>query len=154
MIEIDQLISFPSSLGQTLENLPKSLLLERPDQKWSIQTHAGHLLTMESLWIGRLDDFFLERPTLRPWNGTNADTDAAQFDLQNITQILDDFASIRLAHLNMIKENLSLLSPRSCLHERSGKQLTFQDHLKWIVNHDQEHLKIINDRIKAWKQQV
>jgi uncharacterized damage-inducible protein DinB len=154
MIELDLLFSFPATLEQTLENLPKTLLLERPEQKWSIQTHAGHLLTMESLWIGRLDDFFLERPTLRPWNGTNADTEAAQFDLQNITQILDDFSSIRSAHVSMIKQNISLLSQRSCLHEGSGKQLTFQDHLKWIVNHDQEHLRIINDRIIAWKQQV
>lgn len=154
MIEIDQLLTFPITLRDVIQKVDNTLLLDRPQQKWSIQTHAGHLLTMESLWIGRLDDFFLERPTLRPWNGNNADTEAAQFDLQNISQILDDFESIRTAHLTMIKKNLELLIPRSCLHERSGRQLSFQEHLQWIVNHDQEHLKIINERINQWKQQV
>lgn len=154
MIELDQLIIFPAALKGVIEKIDSKLLLDRPQQKWSIQTNIGHLLTMESLWIGRLDDFFLERPTLRPWNGTNADTDDAQFDLQNITQILEDFASIRTAHIRMIKENIELLSARSCLHEGSGKQITFQEHLQWIVSHDQQHLHIINERTNQWKQQV
>jgi len=147
MIELEQLLTFPITLKEVIGNMDTRLLLERPQQKWSIQTHAGHLLTMESLWIGRLDDYFLERPKLRPWNGTNADTEAAQFDLQNITQILDDFKSIRSAHIKMIKQNLELLSSRSCLHEGHGKQITFLEHLQWIVKHDQEHLLIINQRI-------
>ncbi len=154
MIELDQLLTFPISLKAVIGKIDTRLLLERPQQKWSIQTHAGHLLTMESLWIGRLDDYFLERPALRPWNGTNADTEAAQFDLQNISQILDDLESIRTAHVNMIKQNLEILSPRNCLHESSGKQMSFLEHLQWIVDHDHKHLNIINERIIEWKPQV
>jgi hypothetical protein len=154
MIELDQLIIFPTTLKDVIEKIDSKLLLDRPQQKWSIQTHVGHLLTMESLWIGRLDDFFLQRSTLRAWNGTNADTESAGFDDQNLQQILEDFQSIRNAHVNMVSKNLEVLMTRECYHERSSKTISFLDHLHWITQHDHEHLKIINDRISQWKPQV
>lgn len=68
-------------------------LTTKPDHKWSVNEHIGHLLTMESLWIARLDDFVLGRETLRPWNGNNSDTEAGAFNRQRAAKILEDLTT-------------------------------------------------------------
>lgn len=137
----------PIILADLVKKLDKTLLVAKPEEKWSIQEHAGHLLTIESLWIARFDDFVLGKPFLRPWNGTNADTDAGQFNLQAISQILDDFASIRNAHMNLLEKYLPKQDEMTCHHQGKGIDLTLRAHLEMMLKHDQDHLEIIRKRL-------
>ncbi|MFY8137269.1 MAG: DinB family protein [Flavobacteriales bacterium] len=147
METVDLLRETPVALANMVKELDKSLLVAKPDSKWSIQEHVGHLLTIESLWIAHFDDFVLEKPFLRPWNGTNADTDAGQFNLQGISQILDDFASIRNAHMNLIDKYLPKQDEMTCHHQSKGIDLTLRAHLEMMLKHDQDHLEIILKRL-------
>ncbi len=145
---LSHLETFPEVLSQRLLGLDKTLLVTKPQGKWSIQEHAGHLLAIESLWIARLDDFMLSHETLRPWNGTNEETDQAQFNTQLLQQILDDFASIRIAHCRMIRLSLHKLDGAACLHPRTGELVTFEEHLQCMWKHDQAHLHTIGERLR------
>jgi hypothetical protein len=147
METVNLLRETPVALANMVKELDKSLLVAKPDSKWSIQEQVGHLLTIESLWIARVDDCVMEKPFLRPWNGTNADTDAGQFNLQGISQILDDFASIRNAHMNLIDKYLPKQDEMTCHHQSKGIDLTLRAHLEMMLKHDQDHLEIILKRL-------
>jgi uncharacterized damage-inducible protein DinB len=122
-------------------------LRQRVDDKWSVNEHAGHLLTMESLWIARLDDFVLGRPTLRPWNGTNADTEAAEFNRQRLGKIISDFAEIRASHLQLLEKFRPAFLSMQAYHERLNRTMTLADHLYFMAEHDRHHLSTIEKLI-------
>ena len=53
------------------------LLVGKPQNKWSAQEHAGHLLDLEPLWMARVDDFLSGRDTLAVADLGNRKTDEA-----------------------------------------------------------------------------
>ena len=144
---VQHLKETPDKLEEVIANMPADVLVFKPEGKWSIQEHIGHLLCIESLWIARLDDLVLGHESVRPWNGTNADTDAARFNEQNIKAILRDFKNIRDMHATMLQgltDKAEILVSR---HPDNGKTLRLLDHVWMMLQHDREHLEIIQSRI-------
>lgn len=144
---MEELRKTPEKLRQLVTGADPEMLVQKHDGKWSVHEHAGHLLTMESLWIARLDDYILRRETLRPWNGTNADTEAALFNRQRLGKIIDDFSEVRNSHLNYLKQFVHLASDYSSYHERLQQHMTLADHLYFMVEHDHHHLASIKKTI-------
>lgn len=137
----------PLRLARKLEGKTNELLMRKPGGKWSAQEHAGHLLTMESLWIARLDDYVLKHETLRPWNGTNADTDAALYNLHNIEKILEDFASIRVSMTTMLRKYTPQAETMISFDPRLQVPMRLLDHAWIIAEHDDHHLATIHERL-------
>jgi uncharacterized damage-inducible protein DinB len=135
------------TLKNLLNGVGEDLAEIKPEGKWSIKEHVGHLLTIESLWIARLDDFAMGKATLRPWNGTNADTDAGEFNKQRLAKIFEDFESIRTAHVKMIEFYLPKQDDLSSFHEGKQIKMTLRDHLEVMANHDLQHIDIIKNRL-------
>ncbi|MFM9986816.1 MAG: DinB family protein [Flavobacteriales bacterium] len=143
---VEHLKETPSRLHELVSNLPAEVLVHKPNDKWSIQEHIGHLLCIESLWIARLDDLVLGHESVRPWNGTNADTDAARFNEQNIISILRDFRNIREMHTTMLSEMEEKAEILVANHPGNNKKLRLVDHVWMMLNHDQHHLEILQRR--------
>lgn len=136
-----QILSATASKLQLLvgKTDPEQLKL-RTNGKWSVNEHAGHLLTMESLWIAQLDDLVLGHENVRPWNGNNADTEAAEFNRQRLGKIIGDFEEIRMSHLNLLETYLpNALNMRAFLAEIKC-DMTLADHLYFMAEHDLHHL--------------
>ncbi len=146
---LGRLAHTPLRLGHLLGTAAEPLLSHKPGGKWSVKEQIGHLLVMESLWIARLDDLVMGREVLRPWNGTNADTDAADFNNQQADAILNEFASIRHAMVDYLKE----LQPRclalSAWHERLERRFSLADHVSFMADHDDHHAEAITQRLSA-----
>jgi len=81
----------PSQLETLVNDIPEKLLTRRDEDKWSIQENVGHLLTAESLFIGRLDDYKNNKATLRPADVSGKRTNQADHNSKNINQILLEF---------------------------------------------------------------
>jgi len=47
----------PARLDEIFHGRSAKLLTRKPDEKWSAQEHAGHLLDLESLWLARVGDY-------------------------------------------------------------------------------------------------
>lgn len=139
----------PSTLRHWTKDLPAELATQRRNQKWSINENIGHLLTMESLWIARLDDFVLHKPTLRPWNGTNTDTEAGEFNRQRTSKIIDDFEEIREVHKHMLLQLQAKSMDLKSLLEAQNEIITLADHTTMMAAHDQHHLKTIQNLIET-----
>jgi hypothetical protein len=54
---LDRLKNNPAKLSNLVTSQPKEVLVRRVGESWSIQENAGHLVTVELLFIKRVDDY-------------------------------------------------------------------------------------------------
>ena len=142
-LALDRLSATHVRMADMVKNVPDDLLSVKPGGKWSVKEHVGHLLIMESLWIARLDDLVMQRETMRPWNGTNADTDEANFNRQQMSKILSEFKTVRSAMVGYMRTLESEATSLTAWHERLNSRLNLVDHMWFIAEHDDHHLASI-----------
>jgi uncharacterized damage-inducible protein DinB len=116
------------------------VLIGKPQEKWSAQEHAGHLLDLEALWRARVDDFLTGRETLAAADLSNRKTHEANHNAQELAEILAGFRTERLRFV----EHLGTLEPnvfsRTSLHPRLKQPMRLLDHLYFVAEHDDHHL--------------
>jgi len=111
-----------------------------PDEKWSAQEHAGHMLDLESLWMARLDDYLTEASTLTTADLSNRKTDEAQHNRHPINKILADFRNMRLGLVNRAEKIDPAVFARAIPHPRLQTPMRLVDHLYFVAEHDDHHL--------------
>ena len=130
----------PSHLEAMVKSLPEEKLIRRDGDSWSIQENVGHFLTIESLFLGRLDDYENDSPVLRPARFEDNPTDKANFNEKDIQWILDQFREQR----SIYTSRLDVLHPedfeKAILHPRLNKAMRLCDMLSFHAAHDQHHL--------------
>jgi uncharacterized damage-inducible protein DinB len=137
----------PARLEALIAALPREVLIRRDGERWSIQEHAGHLMDVDSLFIGRLDDYLNGEATLRPADVTGRRTYEANHNEADLKTILDGFRKQREAFV----ARLDGLSPtdfgRSAMHPRLQKPMRLCDMLFFQAEHDDHHLTTIRELI-------
>src|SRR5580693_6876423 len=67
----------PARLEDVLRGCSHKILIVKPQEKWSAQEHAGHLLELEPLWLARVDDYVAGSVQLTVADLQNRKTDEA-----------------------------------------------------------------------------
>jgi uncharacterized damage-inducible protein DinB len=141
----------PARLEALVINLPEAILARRDHDAWSIQENTGHLLTTESLFFGRLEDYENDAPVLRPGRFDDNPTDKADFNAREIRWILDQFRVQR----QLLISRLAALHPedfeKAILHPRLNKPMRLCDLLLFYVEHDRHHLTRIEELKQLWQ---
>ena len=141
----------PEKIKALVENLPKETLIRQDGDSWSIQENVGHFLTVESLFLGRLDDYENDAPVLRPARFEDNPTDKANFNEKDMQWILDQFREQRAIYIS----RLDALRPddfeKAILHPRLNKPMRLCDMLSFHAAHDQHHLKRIAELKELWQ---
>jgi hypothetical protein len=75
---VERLRGTPARLEERLAATRANVLIQRPENKWSIQENAGHLWDLEQLWAARLDDLMAGVQQLRAADLQNRQTHEAQ----------------------------------------------------------------------------
>ncbi|NNE54824.1 MAG: DinB family protein [Flavobacteriales bacterium] len=145
---LERLWGTPLRLRAKVAGMKNEDLTRNPEGKWSIQVHSGHLLTLESLWLGRLDDFVRGATDLRAWNPTNEETELAKFNDQDLAVVLDDFEMIRLGMVKVLRKLEGQEESLTALHPRLKTPMRLLDMVYFIAEHDDHHLATI-ERIKG-----
>jgi uncharacterized damage-inducible protein DinB len=130
----------PPRLEELLRGCSQDRLLKKPEDKWSAQEHAGHLLDLESLWMARVDDFLAGRDTLTVADLRNRKTDDANHNAHPLENILADFRKARLHLVDRVADFQPDLFARSMLHPRLKQPMRLVDHLYFVAEHDDHHL--------------
>jgi uncharacterized damage-inducible protein DinB len=139
----------PARLEEAVRGIPPSTLT-RSDGGWSIKQNIGHLLDLEPLWDGRLDDFLSGKPVLRAADITNQATNRAG---HNETDIIDLLAAFR-AHRQRQAARLDELAPadfaRTAEHPRLKIPMRLVDAVTFVCCHDDYHLARIDELRRAF----
>jgi len=139
----------PARLEEIVRGCPRELLVRRPQDKWSAQEHAGHLLDLESLWMARADDYLTGLSELTVADLRNRKTDEANHNARDIGGILADFRVARMKLVGCVAEFEPALFARTMLHPRLKKPMRLVDHLYFVAEHDDHHLAVIWQLINA-----
>lgn len=143
---IERLRGTPGRLEERCAGLPAELLTRRPDDGgWSIQENVGHLLDLEPLWAGRLDDLREGRAELRPADVTNRRTHEADHNAASIEELLRDFRSTRLAFVEGLENAEPELVERVARHPRLDQPMRLIDSAFFAAEHDDHHLARITE---------
>src|SRR5437868_6175276 len=108
----------PARLEETLRGRPHNILIRKPEEKWSAQEHAGHLLDLETLWLARVADYVAYADQLTAADLKNRKTHEANHNQRPLEQILAEFRAARESLLHRTDELDASLFARSIPHPR------------------------------------
>jgi uncharacterized damage-inducible protein DinB len=138
----------PARLEELTRGLPPETLLAKPNEGWSIQEQAGHLLDLEPLWSQRVDDFLRGAERLTPADLTNRRTHEARHNERPLEETLQVFREARGALVDRLEGVAPELWSRTARHPRLDQGMRFVDHLYFVAEHDDHHLARIRERAR------
>ena len=139
-VVVERLRGTPARIEDKVRALPPALLIRRDGDGWSIQEHIGHLLDLDELHTGRLDDFLAGAEVLRPADLTNRKTWEARHNDRPLADLLAAFRRERsafVARLDAWDPDLVALTAR---HPRLHQPMRVIDMAFFTAEHDDHHL--------------
>jgi hypothetical protein len=127
--------------------LREEQLVYKPDGKWSIKEHVGHLGDLEILHLKRLDDFVQRNPQLSAWDVTNAATEQAQHNDASIDRLIETFSQRRKTFIARLVEFDDETHYFQSLHPRLQISIKPVDMAAFIAEHDDHHIASISEII-------
>jgi uncharacterized damage-inducible protein DinB len=145
---LERLRGSPARLEERLLALPRETLTRREGDKWSIQEHAGHLLDLSALDLGRLDDYEAGLESLRPADLKNRRTYEANHNAQPLENILREFRRERAEFVRRLEGYDERFIVRSALHPRLQLPMRVMDLALFMAEHDDHHLARITELLR------
>ena len=142
---IERLEGTPLLLKNKTNKIPIKHLTIKENGKWSIQENIGHLIDLEPLWQGRLEEILNNKKELRPADLENKKTDLAKHNEKNIQELLDGFVYIRTLTLKKLNKLTEKEVYKFALHPRLKTPMRIMDLFLFVAEHDDHHLSRISE---------
>ncbi len=147
---IERLRGTPARLEDRIREIAPTLLTRREGDRWSIQENAGHLLDLEALTQGRLDDFERGVAILRAADMTNRATFEARHNEKPIDAILAAFRAERTRLVDRLERLEAAGFARTAVHPRLDVPMRLIDMIDFQAHHDDFHLATITELKRAF----
>jgi hypothetical protein len=140
---IERLRGTPARIEEMVRGMNPKILTTRPEGKWSIQENIGHLIKVEELHDGRIDDYLVKKETLRAADMKNRATFTADFNSFDINSVMESFRMVRIGFVNRLEELEDEIIGRSAVHPRLEIPMRPVDMAFFAAEHDDYHLAVI-----------
>ena len=144
-VVIERLRGAAPRIEDQIKGLPAGVLTRRDGDSWSIQEHIGHLLDLDKLHIGRLDDYLANAEVLRAADMTNRRTWQADHNGRTVEDLVQEFRRERESFV----ERLETWDPgrigQSSTHPRLKQPMRVIDMAFFVAEHDDHHLARMTD---------
>lgn len=140
---LERLRGTPARVEELVRGLPPEVLIKQTSGKWSIQENAGHLIKVEELHDGRIDDFLAGKEILRPADMENKRTTAADYNSIDIETILESFRMVRMNLVKRLERMDDDIVGRPSHHTRLKIPMRPVDMAYFAAEHDDYHLAVI-----------
>ena len=144
---LERLRSTELRLRALVDGLPDDKISFKPNGKWSIKEHIGHLSDLEELHEGRIDDFIARKQTLRAADMSNAKTNKAHHNDRPIHELLDEFAFKRIIFISRLESLDDETQEFQSMHPRLQVHMKPVDMAFFTAEHDDHHLASIREII-------
>ena len=146
---LERLRGTPARAEESVRGLSDQVLTQRQSEgTWSIQENVGHLLDLEGLVAGRLDDFLAGADTLRAADMSNQRTRESNHNAAPIADLLGLFRRARGRLMNSLDELDDPDFARTALHPRLNTPMRLVDMCSFQADHDDYHLARIRELIR------
>jgi len=137
---VERLRGTPARLEEKLRGTPPEVLTRKEGDAWSVQEQVGHLMDVELLWLGRLDDFAAGLERLRPADITNTVTSKANHNEADLDDLLREFRRRRQVLVLRLNELGVAGAGRTARHPRLDQPMRVIDAALFAAEHDDHHL--------------
>lgn len=138
---IERFADTPARLEARFGNMAEALHARDPgDGGWTIIENLGHMLELESLWRGRLDDFLAGASELRAADMTNRATREAGYNGRRAADLLAAFRGARTEHAERLRDMDAEILSREALHPRLRVTMRVIDAVSFVCEHDDYHI--------------
>ena len=137
---IERLRGTPARVEERVQSFPQQRLTGRDGDTWSIQENVGHLLDVEPLWAGRVDDILAGSEIMREADLTNRKTHEANHHAVGIETITSALREIRQQLVSRLEGLDTESFARSSLHPRLRRPMRIVDLCLFVADHDDYHL--------------
>ncbi|MEO8286823.1 MAG: DinB family protein [Chloroflexota bacterium] len=140
---VERVRGTPARIEELIADCDPAILTTQVGEGWSIQEHAGHLLDLDELHVGRLDDFMAGTDTLRAADLTNRKTYEANHNAASIDDLLREFRAARKEFVERVEDLDEEQVTQTAIHPRVGKPMRLIDLVYFVAEHDDHHLASI-----------
>ena len=144
---LERLAKTPGRIRELVKNIPDELLNKKPDGKWSIKENIGHLVDLEEMHTGRIDDFIEGKKILRPADPKNKKTDNANHNSKSVDSLIKELIKVREDFLKRFKSLNAEILNRKSVHPRLNQQMRPVDMAYFVAEHDDNHIETIKEII-------
>lgn len=147
---IERLRGTPSRIEEIIKGVADETLIRKPGNKWSIQENIGHLIMVEELHDGRIDDYLTNKDVLRPADMENRRTHEVKYNKQNIGDIIKSLRTVRMNFIGRLEQLDDSIIGRAIRHPRLNKPMRLIDMAYFAAEHDDYHLAVIRRLIRRF----
>ena len=137
---IERLRGTPARVEEKTSSLSLPMLTRRDGDTWSIQENIGHLLDVEPLWAGRVEDILAGNEAMREADLTNRKTHEANHNTAAIDTVTASFREARQQLVSRLDELDPESFARSARHPRLRQSMRIVDLCLFVADHDDYHL--------------
>lgn len=138
-----------------LKNLTESLSDKQTSTQlndhWSIKEHIGHLIDLETLHIGRIQDFIDRKMVLRAADMGNKKTYTANHNQKPVDYLITAFKSERDHFIASLKNLDDSIQEFVSTHPRLNIPMRVVDMAFFTAEHDDHHIACINEIVESFK---
>ncbi|MGH9804788.1 MAG: DinB family protein [Candidatus Acidiferrales bacterium] len=132
----------PARAEELTRGLTRQQLTRKPEGKWSIQEHVGHLLDLEPLFLTRLEDFRRGAEVLAHADLTNRKTHEAGHNDRPLQSLLLELRHARQKMMDAVDALAPADFARVSKHPRLNQPMRLVDLLCFVAEHDDHHLAV------------
>lgn len=136
----ERLRGTPPRVEDLIKDIAGETLKRRSEISWSIQEHVGHLISVEILVSGRLDDYEAKEKELRAADMKNKKTENADYNSRYLESVLIELRKVRGNTMDRLAQYGPEMFARSAFHPRLKVPMRLVDCLYFFAEHDDFHL--------------
>ncbi|UCG62367.1 MAG: DinB family protein [Candidatus Zixiibacteriota bacterium] len=148
---LERLRGTPARIEELTRQLPPEILTRRPEHGWSIQENVGHLIKVEELHVGRLDDYAAGADVLGPADMKNVRTSEADFNAMPLDDIFKLLRKVRGEFVGRLEAMNEAEAGRMARHPRLNIPMRVVDMAYFAAEHDDFHCAVIRELAKSVK---
>jgi hypothetical protein len=147
---IERIRGTPARVEDRLKNLRHETLTRQDGDTWSILENVGHLLDLEPLDAGRLEDYANGLAVLRTADLTNRRTHEAKHNDTPPATVLARFRAGREELVKRLESFGEADFARTAVHPRLNVPMRLVDWLTFVACHDDYHLARVAELIRLF----
>lgn len=140
---LNKLKDTPYKIEKLVSSVTTEILKRKINGKWSIQEHIGHIIDLEELHDGRIDDFIKGAEVLRAADMTNKKTHEANHNNKDITELLEELRVTRKKFCNRMEKLDDRILSHVSIHPRLNQPMRPIDMAQFVTEHDDHHINSI-----------
>jgi uncharacterized damage-inducible protein DinB len=149
---LERLRGLPARVEDKVRHLSPDLLTRRDGDGWSIQEHIGHLLDLDELHAGRIDDYLSGAEVLRAADMENRKTWEAGHNARPIAEILEGLRRERGHFVERLEDLGEAGLGKTALHPRLRQPMRALDMAFFVAEHDDHHLAWMTELERRFEQ--